>query len=155
MKNPIGSLGFKREVLVKQLLTGVGIFIVLDLVFTIAVLALGDNKSILLPLKESRIGVIIYYIFFDMICPGMGEETLFRGYFMERFRTLTESDIWAVVISALMFGIWHFPSGQDFLQVIITALIGAVFGLARVRIRNSSTLSVGIAMDSMMFTYCY
>ncbi|WML51748.1 CPBP family intramembrane glutamic endopeptidase [Neobacillus sp. PS3-12] len=117
----------------------------LDLVITIAVLALGDNKGILLPAKENRIGIIIYSVVFDMICAGMGEETLFRGYFMERYRTLTNSDIGAVVIPALMFGIWHFPNSQDFLQVILTALIGLVFGLVRLKIKNASTLSVGIS----------
>lgn len=80
-----------------------------------------------------------------MLFVGMGEEMLFRGYFMERFRTLTDSWIWAVVMSALMFGIWHFPNGQDFLQVILTALIGAIYGLAMLKIKNCSTLSLGIA----------
>jgi uncharacterized protein len=145
MKNPIGTLGFKKKKLAKQVFIGVGVFVMLDLVITIAVLALGDNKGILLPAKENRIGIIIYSVVFDMICAGMGEETLFRGYFMERYRTLTNSDIGAVVIPALMFGIWHFPNSQDFLQVILTALIGLVFGLVRLKIKNASTLSVGIS----------
>jgi membrane protease YdiL (CAAX protease family) len=145
LKNPIGTLGFKKENITKQVLMGVCVFVMLDLVITIAVFALGDNKGILLPAKENRIGIIIYSVIFNMIFVGMGEETLFRGYFMERFRTLTNSDIWAVVISALMFGIWHFPNGQDFLQVILTALIGAVFGLARLKMKNATTLSVGIS----------
>jgi uncharacterized protein len=145
MKNPIGTLGFKKEKLVKQVFIGVGVFVMLDLIITIAVLALGDNKGILLPAKENRIGIIIYSVVFDMVCAGMGEETLFRGYFMERFRTLTNSGIGAVVIPALMFGIWHFPNSQDFLQVILTALIGLLFGLVRLKIKNASTLSVGIS----------
>jgi membrane protease YdiL (CAAX protease family) len=145
MKNPIHTLGFRKDELIKQVLSGVGVFVAIELVFTIAVFALGDSKYILLPLKETRIGMIIYSIFSAMICAGMGEETLFRGYFMELIRTLTDSDTWAIVAPALMFGLWHFPSGQDFLQVIITALLGAIFGFARVRIKNSSTLSVGIA----------
>lgn len=145
MKNPIGTLGFKKEALAKQVFMGVVVFVMLDLVFTIAVLALGDNKGILLPAKENRIGIIIYSVVFDVICAGMGEETLFRGYFMERFRSLTNSDTWAVVLPALIFGIWHFPNGQDFLQVILTALIGAVFGFARLKMKNTTTLSVGIS----------
>jgi membrane protease YdiL (CAAX protease family) len=51
----------------------------------------------------------------------------------------------AVIISALMFGFMHFPSGQDFLQVIVTAVIGLFYGFARVKIKNCSTLTVGIA----------
>lgn len=145
MKNPLGTLGYKKENLAKQILSGVGVFVALELVFTVAVLLLGENKGILLPLKENKVGIIIYSIISAMICAGIGEETLFRGYFMERFRTLTDSNRWAVAIPALMFGLWHFPNGQDFLRVIITALIGAIFGLARLKIQNSTTLSVGIA----------
>lgn len=145
MKSFIGTLGFKKGELLKQVLVGIELFLVLAFFITIAVFTLGENKGILLGTKEKGIGIIIYYIVFDMLFVGMGEEMLFRGYLMERFRTLTDSETRAVVISALMFGIWHFPNGQDFLQVILTALIGAIFGLAMFKIKNCSTLSVGIA----------
>jgi membrane protease YdiL (CAAX protease family) len=145
MKNPIGTLGFKKDKPLKQVLSGIGVFAAFELVFTIIVLILGSSKGILLPAKESSIGIIIYYIFLDILFVGICEETVFRGYLMERFRTLANSGIWAVVISALLFGIWHFPSGQDYLQVVITALLGVIFGLARLKIKNCSTLSVGIA----------
>lgn len=144
MKTSIGNLGFKKDEILKQVLIGLGVFAALAAAITIIVLALGNNKG-MLPAKENRIGVIIYSIIFDIVFVGMGEETLFRGYFMERFRALTGSEVWAVVISAIMFGVWHFPNGQDFLQVIITALIGAIFGFARFKVKNCSTLSVGIA----------
>ena len=145
MKCSIGTLGFTKVKSLKQVWIGIVIFFVLAFFLTITVFILGDNKTILLSTKRNGIGIIIYYIFFEMIFVGMGEEILFRGYFMERFRTLTNSGIWAVLISALMFGIWHFPNGQDFLQVILTALIGAVYGFAMLKIKNCSILSVGIA----------
>lgn len=145
MKNPVGKLGFKKGDLLKQVWVGMEIFVVLSVFLTIAIFILGDNKGILLSTKRNGIGIVIYYIVFYMLFVGMGEEVLFRGYFMERFRTFTGSGIWAVVLSALMFGIWHFPNGQDFLQVFVTALIGAVYGLAMLKIKNCSTLSLGIA----------
>lgn len=145
MKSSIGTLGFKKSELIKQVLIGVGIFVVITFFLTIAVFALGGNKGILLSTKKNGIGIIIYYIVFDMLFVGMGEETLFRGYFMERFRTLTDSGIWSVVITAVMFGIWHFPNGQDFLQVILATLIGGIYGLAMLKIKNCSTVSLGIA----------
>ncbi|WP_170253874.1 CPBP family intramembrane glutamic endopeptidase [Acetobacterium paludosum] len=145
MKSSIGTLGFRKGELLKQLLIGVEIFMVLAFFLTIAVFILGNNKGMLLSTKENRIGIIVYYIIFDMLFVGMGEEMLFRGYFMERFHTMTNSGTWAVAISALMFGIWHFPNGQDFLQVILTALIGVILGLAKLKIKNCSTLSLGIA----------
>jgi membrane protease YdiL (CAAX protease family) len=145
MKNPICKLGFKKDSLLKQVLTGIGVFAVLAFIFTIAVFMLGNNKGILLTAKETRIGIFIYSIVFDIVFVGMGEEMLFRGYFMDRFHTLTGSGVWAVVIPALMFGIWHFPNNQDFLQLILLPLVGAAFGFARLKIKDCSTLSVGIA----------
>lgn len=145
MKSSIGTLGFKKDELLKQVWIGVVIFLGLSFILTIAVFILGENKGMLLSTKVNGIGLIIYYIFFDMLFVGMGEEIVFRGYLMERFRTLTNSGVWAVVISSLMFGIWHFPNGQDFLQVIVTALIGAIYGISMFKIKNCSTLSLGIA----------
>lgn len=145
MKSPVGKLGFQKGELLKQLLIGMEIFVVLSFFLTIAIFLLGDNKNILLSEKQNGIGTILYYVVFYMLFVGMGEEILFRGYLMDRFCTLTHSGIWAVAITALMFGIWHFPNGQDFLQVILTTVIGAVYGLARLKIKNCSTLSLGIA----------
>jgi membrane protease YdiL (CAAX protease family) len=145
LKSSIGTLGFKKDELLKQVLIGTKIFVVLSFLFTLAVVVLGDNKGILIGTKINNIGILTYYISFDILFVGMGEEILFRGYFMDRFRSLTESEIWAVVLSALIFGIWHFPGGHDFLQVILTAFIGTIYGFAMLKIKNCSTLSVGIA----------
>lgn len=143
MKTPVGTLGFQKEHLAKQVLTGLAVFIALEVAFTIIVLALGDSKAILLPAKENSLSAIIYNIMFAIFIVGFSEETLFRGYLLERLRTLT-SGARAVWISALVFGVWHFPNGQDYLQVVIVALLGALFGYARLKFKNCSTLSVSI-----------
>lgn len=145
IKNSIWTLGFNKSEILKQVLIGVKIFILISTFFSIVVIILGDKKEILLGGKQTNMISIIYYIVFYIIFVGMGEEILFRGYFMERFRILTNSELWAVIISSLLFGIWHFPNGQDFLQVIITASIGAIYGLAKFKINKCSTLSLGIA----------
>lgn len=144
-KRPVFTLGFRKDKLLKQVLTGLLIFAVVVLIYTIPIFILGDNKTILLGEKRNGIGIIISYIIFDILFVGMGEETLFRGYFMERFHTWTNSGVWAVVISSVIFGIWHFPGGQDFVQVIVTALIGAIYATSKLKIKNCSTLSLGIA----------
>lgn len=145
MKNSIWILGFKKRRILKQVLIGVKIFILIAFIFSIVVFILSDEKGMLLGRKQINMASIIYYIVFYILFVGMGEEILFRGYFMERFRILTDSKVWAVVISSLLFGIWHFPNGQDFLQVILATLIGAIYGLAKLKIYNCSTLSLGIA----------
>ena len=51
----------------------------------------------------------------------------------------------AVVVSSVLFGLWHYPGGQDVLQVIMTAAIGAIYATARLRVRHCSTLATGTA----------
>jgi len=145
MKRPIGALGFKKEDLLKQILIGCGIFAFLASLMTIAVLVLGENAKMLIGSKLTGIGSIIYSIVFLIVFVGMGEEILFRGYFLERFKTLTGSVAWAIILSSILFGAWHFPGGQDFLQVFITAMIGAILGFSMLKFKNCSTLSVVIA----------
>lgn len=145
VKRPIGTLGFKKENILKQVLIGFLIFVVIALLLTIAVFALGDNKRVLLSSPKNGFGIILYYVIFNILFVGMGEEILFRGYFLERFKKLTNSKTLGVVLSAGMFGIWHFPGGQDFLQVLLTALIGAIYAMLVFKFKNCSTLSVGIA----------
>jgi membrane protease YdiL (CAAX protease family) len=145
LRNPIGNLGFKRENLLKQILTGVGIFIVVGAVYAAAVFALGDNKTILLDTKKEGALEIAYGVASVILLAGFGEEILFRGYFLGRFQTLVKSGVGAVVITALMFGIWHFPGGQDFLQVIIVSVLGFIYGFSMLKMKNCTTLSVAIA----------
>lgn len=145
LKNPIGSLGYHRDSILKQVGVGVALFAVLAVLLTGVVLALGDHRNMLLGAKKSGLTIIVYNLFYDLFIVGIGEETLFRGYFLERFRTLTGSGAAAVALSALLFGIWHYPGGQDVLQVLLTAVLGAFWGLARIKIKDCSTLSVGIA----------
>lgn len=145
VKRPIGTLGFRKENILKQVLIGFSVFIIIASVLTIAVFALGDNKRILLGSPKDSFGIILFYVIFNMVFVGMGEEILFRGYFLERFNKLTDSKALAVILSAVMFGIWHFPGGQDFLQVIITAMLGSIYAMTIFKLRDCTTLSVGIA----------
>jgi membrane protease YdiL (CAAX protease family) len=86
---------------------------------------------------------------------GFGEEFLFRGALQTRLRVLFNSS-WAIVIQALIFGIWHF--GKHFInlkQVDInsiaatvafsiagTAIFGIAYGIIFQRTRNLLACSV-------------
>jgi membrane protease YdiL (CAAX protease family) len=66
-----------------------------------------------------------------IIGAGFGEETLFRGYFFERFGRLFGSGVIAkiaiVLITSIVFGLAHY-SGQGLTGVEQATIVGLVFG---------------------------
>jgi membrane protease YdiL (CAAX protease family) len=58
---------------------------------------------------------------------AFSEETIFRGYLMLRFEAITESPIWAAVLSSLIFSIGH--GYEESAGLITIGLMGFVFSL--------------------------
>ncbi|MBU3112040.1 CPBP family intramembrane metalloprotease [Clostridium lacusfryxellense] len=44
-----------------------------------------------------------------------------------------------------MFGLFHYPVGHNILQVLMTTVIGFIFAVLRLKFKDCTTLSVGIA----------
>jgi len=83
---------------------------------------------------------------------GFGEEFLYRGALQTRLRALL-SPSWAIVIQALLFGIWHFGANVGSkgitgttaviaFSVLVQATAGLVFGIIFQRTRNLLACSV-------------
>ena len=108
-------------------------------------LLLGLSKEALLGQKITDPVAFIMQVIHYMVFVGVVEEIVFRGFLLRGLKEVTKSDTLAVIISALIFGIWHFPANQDFLQVAMTAVIGLLYGFSLVKIKNCSLLTVGIA----------
>ncbi len=91
---------------------------------------------------------------------GIGEELLFRGYFMTLIRDALEKRItkavtrWAVLITSFLFAIWHFPvrvfemvNGESSWAVIgLSMLVLLVMGIAFswLYIRTDNIILVGL-----------
>lgn len=145
-KKPVFSvLGFSKTHISKQLLIAIPVFAVTVFLFVIVPLLFGVEKTSWLGSKSINLSSAILYVIQYMLFVGPGEEIIFRGYLLERIHDMTGSGIKAVIISSVLFGVWHFPVGQDFLQVLLTTLIGMTYGFARLKLNNCTTLSVGIA----------
>ncbi|MBL8157745.1 MAG: CPBP family intramembrane metalloprotease, partial [Anaerolineae bacterium] len=90
---------------------------------------------------------------------GFFEEFLFRGALQSRLRRLV-SPFWAVVISALIFGVWHLglgfsSTGGNFLTALASTLayqafLGLAFGVIFERTRN---LVAGSAVHVVLNTF--
>ncbi|MFB0524512.1 MAG: CPBP family intramembrane glutamic endopeptidase [Phycisphaerae bacterium] len=79
--------------------------------------------------------VLIHRWLSHLLIDGFGEEFLFRGALQTRLRALL-SPSWAIVIQALLFGVWHFGANYKYMAIngttaiIASCVIGSVFGLA-------------------------
>ena len=142
---PVASgLGFSWAQGKRQLLAALIMFLI-TISLVLLPLLFGAQKTDVLGAKIRTPLLLAYYMIKALLVVGLGEELLFRGYFYERLREITGSPIWAVALSAILFGLWHYPNGQDILQVIVTAGLGFFYGLARLKIRGCSTLATGLA----------
>jgi membrane protease YdiL (CAAX protease family) len=113
--------------------------------FVVAPLLLGFPAEDVLSFKARNWGILVFYLFYTQICVGFGEEIIFRGYYYERLRIGLGSDLAAVLLSSLLFGLFHYPNGHNWAQVLVTTLIGLIYATARWKMKDCSTLSTGLA----------
>jgi membrane protease YdiL (CAAX protease family) len=151
-------LGLSQKSLGRQVGVGLVFFVLFSVAFIGLPLLLGVERTQLLSFKARTVGILIFYGVYDLFFVGLGEELIFRGYFYDRFRELTGSGGWAVLLSAISFGLFHFPLHHDWLQVGMTTILGLIFGLIHWRVRGGSTLATGIThglYDSLIQVLSY
>lgn len=151
------SLGLKKGHVAKQFFIAAIIFLI-TISFIVIPLLSGADKNNVLNFKASSQIIFFYYIVKDMVFVGMGEEIVWRGYFYERLIKLTGSGTWAAVLSSILFGLWYYPNGQDIMQVVMTTILGLIYGFARLKVKNCSVLATGIAHglhDSVIMVLSY
>jgi len=151
------GLGFRARPVRKQVLIGL-VMSAVTISFILLALVLLEDRANVLSFKARTPLVLLYYLIHGFVFVGFGEELLWRGYFFNRARELTGSGVWAVVLSSVLFGLWHYPAGQDILKVIVTAGLGAFYATARLKIRDCSTMATGVAHglhDSIILVLSY
>lgn len=86
----------------------------------------------------------LYNLLFCLLIVGPVEEFVFRVYLQNVFISFFDKHRWVgVVISALLFGLWHIINGNIF-QVLFTFGIGLVFGFAKYKIRKCGYAGVAL-----------
>lgn len=140
----LDSIGLSTNDLTKQILIGIGIFALLSLITIIPLLG-GASKQEVLNFKPKNGSILIYFIFFDIFLVGVGEELIFRGYFLERINEVLGSKILAVLISSILFGLYHYPTKHDIIQVISATIFGIVFSIFKLKIKKCGLISLSIA----------
>ncbi|WP_229231655.1 CPBP family intramembrane glutamic endopeptidase [Sinomonas cyclohexanicum] len=135
------AFGWSAKRFGRQILIGVALAAV-TLTLTLLPAAVGFN---VLGEGEPRPLAFAYLAIRTFVGVGFVEEFAWRGYVFAGANRLLGSRAGAVVVSSALFGLWHFPGSQDFLQVIMTALIGALYASAILTVRHCTTLATGLA----------
>lgn len=86
--------------------------------------------SILIGWKNFSEGRTLYFVI-SQIFVAFSEELLFRGYTLAMLKDIVKTPDRAVMISALIFGFFHYPVSHNISLVLITALTGAIYGSLR------------------------
>ena len=133
----------------KQYLIGIGVALLLSLNLVIMPTILGLNM--LGQHANFDFFYLLFYFCFYFLIIGPVEELVFRVYVQDTFTSFFSKHKWiGVVISALLFGLWHIINGSWF-QVIFASIIGLVFGLCRHLIKNCKYL--GLAFGHGLYDF--
>ncbi len=139
--NVATGFGWSTEHLGRQLITSLVLLTVtlsltlLPALFGVSVVGEGETRPL----------IFLYLAFRTFVLVGFVEEFAWRGYVLTGARRTLGSGTWAIVVSSALFGLWHFPGGRDVLQVVVTALIGALYATALLKVRHCTTLATGTA----------
>lgn len=71
------------------------------------------------------------YVVLSQLLVAFAEELFFRGYLLEMMKDVARTSECAVIISAFLFGIWHYPISHNIGLVTITFFLGAIYGTLR------------------------
>lgn len=140
-KNRLTDYGFSKNKIWMQIVVGILIGLVMSVVLTLIPHLIGFGEFV-----DSRKGYkylwqFAYEFLYCILAVGLVEEFVFRGFIFEKIKCIGGKDIIAVVVSSVLFGVFHLFSG-NLVQMIMTAFIGAFFCFCRLKIKNCSTLSL-------------
>jgi membrane protease YdiL (CAAX protease family) len=133
-KTDISAFGFTTKRFGKSLLYGLMFFLVLNLLNVVILYALTYVVTGQMAFQSYNVIPFVSAMPFMTLCVGLSEEGLFRGYMQTHLEKLYSPGI-AILIQAILFGVWHFvwdlspldPFGMV-QYVAATFFIGLLFG---------------------------
>lgn len=131
-----GDIGFSKTNIFMQIAIGILLGVLLAII-VYAVPALISGKSIDLSKVNFKISGLIYYTF----GVAVSEEILFRGYIYQKSLDIIDSNVFAMVVSSVIFGAMHIWGG-NVRQMIFAAFFGFALCFVKSKIRYCSLLSL-------------
>ena len=143
-KEKWSDYGFSKKKIGYQALIGLGIALCMSFVFTVILHLAGKSDWVNNQHQYQYMWQFIYEFVYCIFAVALVEEFVFRGFFCKKLETLFGSVAGAIIGSSVLFGLFHFLGG-NIVQILLTGIIGAIFCICRVKIKNCTLLSVIIA----------
>ena len=140
-KEKLSDFGFRKEKIGLQILTGIGLGIGMSVVFTLVPHLLGLGEYVDNGVRYKYLWQFVFEFVYLIIGVGAVEEFIFRGFFYTRFKNIFGKEFLAVILSSVLFGLFHIAGGS-IIQILITGMLGALFCFFRLKIKHCSTLSL-------------
>jgi hypothetical protein len=139
-KEKISGLGLTFKHLGRQILIGIVLALLLSSFLTILPILLGF-KDMVGSTNYTKAWQYAYQFAYSILGVAVAEELIFRGYIFHKLLELRNNRWFAIVISSLVFGLFHVFTG-NLIQIFMTALLGFLFCLCLEKIKNCSLLSL-------------
>lgn len=140
-KDRFVDYGFSKSKLGLQIIVGILIGIAMSFILTLLFHILGFGKYVDSGKRYKYLWQFIYEFFYCIFAVGFAEEFIFRGFIYEKINRISQKDMIAIIGSSVLFGAFHLFGG-NFIQMLMTACIGAFFCFCRLKVKNCSTLSL-------------
>lgn len=132
---------FSREKIGKQILIGIGIGIVMSLILTLPLFLTGHGEWSGNGKYYEFLWQFMYEIIYCVVAVAFTEEFVFRGFLYQKLYAIFDSQLVAILISSVAFGLFHIFGGS-LVQVFMTGLIGLALCLVRCKVKHCTTLSL-------------
>ena len=141
--NP-GDLGLTRRALGYQVLTGIALGLGLGAVLALVPMALGMKELVFRGAGYGSLGEALLGLVYFLLCVGLPEEFVFRGFLYEKLKEISFSDWVPTVVSSLLFGLLHIR-GLHIMGTLMPGLLGVFFCVCKEKVPQRSLLSLAIA----------
>ena len=143
-KDKLADYSFTKEKMGIQVLIGVVIGVCMSCVFTLIPHLAGKGDWVDNGNHYQYLWQFAYDFLYFIVAIGLVEEFVFRGFAFRKIEKLTGSTIGAAIASSILFGVFHFLSG-NVMQLLGTAIIGLILCMCKLKIKHCTLLSLIIA----------
>lgn len=143
-KDKWSDYGFSKGKIGCQVLIGLATALCMSFVFTVIPHLAGKSDWVNNQHQYQYMWQFIYDFIYFIFAIALVEEFVFRGFFYKKLEILFGSAVGAIIGSSVLFGLFHFLGG-NIVQIFLNGIIGAIFCICKVKIKNCTLVSVIIA----------
>lgn len=138
LREPLVEYGLHLKKIHIQIISGILLAVVIDYLLLQSITSgIFGIKRYMEQLISDPVNILI---FFNPLIPAISEECVYRGFLLSFFQRLFDNPILSVSLSAVLFGVGHYPSYHSMDQVVFALIMGFIFGYLRLKEPEKFTL---------------